>query len=492
MRPLHFLPPLTLLVYRAITHKSLTPLATITAFFTGLLHASHPSPLPFVSLCTFFLLGTGATKAKERWDRKRSETSEGSRRREEIQKTHQAVDENEGESKDEKEKTKEGPRDHIQVLANSGAASLLLLIWWCCVFHWGDAAEGDYDETRISSIRGSCFKFQAISSQSTTAFQPESINTPILFSIAATYASVTADTLSSELGVLISSWSSSQSFASPATILPSPSPRSQPPPSSSSTPTKVHLLKLLHQPRLITDPFGGPIPSGTNGGVTLAGLLSGFFGALVVGSVDSIFLCSTGHQTTMVMEISRRLGFIVLIALLGTVGSILDSLLGAMVQATVFIHVVMNDAGSKSESEIDIDSDLTNAPSQDENGMELARRRKQNPHKDSASSSSSSSSSNLPHLHLVVEEGINGRRATTNTIIAQDDKLHHHHHRKTFGEEKTPPPSPSPQPTTSRKISRKTQRIIKGRDWLDNNEVNFVMALIMALVGVGVGGLLSC
>lgn len=55
--------PVTLgMVYRAWSHKSLTPAGIIAAVFTAAAHAVHPWSLPFALLIVFFLAATKVTK----------------------------------------------------------------------------------------------------------------------------------------------------------------------------------------------------------------------------------------------------------------------------------------------------------------------------------------------------------------------------------------------------------------------------------------------
>ena len=52
------------LVYRAWSHKSLTPVGIATAFATAVVHAIHPWGVFFLLLAAFFLAGTTVTKVK--------------------------------------------------------------------------------------------------------------------------------------------------------------------------------------------------------------------------------------------------------------------------------------------------------------------------------------------------------------------------------------------------------------------------------------------
>ncbi len=62
MKPIIAVPATLALVYRAWSHKSLTPLGIFFAALTAVAHAVHPWSLPFVLLCVFFLAGTRVTK----------------------------------------------------------------------------------------------------------------------------------------------------------------------------------------------------------------------------------------------------------------------------------------------------------------------------------------------------------------------------------------------------------------------------------------------
>ena len=57
-------PLIAALVYRAWSHKSLTPVGIATAFATAVVHAIHPWGVFFVLLAAFFLAGSAATKVK--------------------------------------------------------------------------------------------------------------------------------------------------------------------------------------------------------------------------------------------------------------------------------------------------------------------------------------------------------------------------------------------------------------------------------------------
>ncbi|KAI5300202.1 ERMES complex subunit, partial [Ascosphaera pollenicola] len=138
------------LVYRAWSHRSLTPVGIFAAFLTAVAHVLHPSALPFTLLAAFFIAGTKATKVKHDIKARLTMSSGGP----------------EG---------GEGSRNHIQVLANSGVASVLSLlhVWKL----WRDGRDF------------TCIRYG----------KSDDI---LLLGIIANYAAVAADTLSSELGIL--------------------------------------------------------------------------------------------------------------------------------------------------------------------------------------------------------------------------------------------------------------------------------------------------
>jgi uncharacterized membrane protein len=65
MKAIIAVPATLALVYRAWSHKSLTPAGIVVAALTAAAHALHPWNLPFVLLVVFFLAGTRVTKVLE-------------------------------------------------------------------------------------------------------------------------------------------------------------------------------------------------------------------------------------------------------------------------------------------------------------------------------------------------------------------------------------------------------------------------------------------
>lgn len=122
----------------------------------------------------------------------------------------------------------------------------------------------------------------------------------LIIGIIANYAAVAADTFSSELGILSKA-----------------------------------------QPRLITSLGLRKVPPGTNGGVTLLGLGAGLFGSVLMVTTAMVFLptCSEASAGTLgggaPWTVEDRRGFMGYLVLCGFAGTVLDSVLGAVMQRSV-------------------------------------------------------------------------------------------------------------------------------------------------------------
>lgn len=121
----------------------------------------------------------------------------------------------------------------------------------------------------------------------------------LVIGIVANYAAVAADTFSSELGILSKS-----------------------------------------RPRLITSWNLRQVPPGTNGGVTVWGLVAGLLGSLIIvlASVALIPFCPESSSVMGVAEawaLRQRLRFVLIMTVWGALGSVLDSLLGGWFQPSV-------------------------------------------------------------------------------------------------------------------------------------------------------------
>ncbi|KAI9723972.1 MAG: hypothetical protein M1812_000690 [Candelaria pacifica] len=265
--------PATLaLVYRAWSHKSLTPLGIVAACLTATAHAIHPWSIFFGLLVVFFLAGSRIKhEEKERLTLSSSGASGG-----------------------------EGPRTHIQVLANSIVASVLITL--------------HARQLSVQTSQGDCWPWRG---------------DLLVVGIVANYAAVAADTFSSELGIL----------------------------------SKTH-------PRLITSLSLRKVPPGTNGGVTSFGILAGFLGAFIIAITSNALLpfCSsesqffgarifsgtanqTGFQGGRTWGIQEKAFWVFAVTLIGGLGSLVDSVLGALLQRSVIDvrtgKVIEGDGGMK-------------------------------------------------------------------------------------------------------------------------------------------------
>ncbi|KAI0157169.1 integral membrane protein DUF92-domain-containing protein [Hypoxylon sp. FL1284] len=256
MKAIIAVPATLALVYRAYLHKSLTPLGIFTAALTAAAHAVHPWNLPFVLLCVFFLAGTRVTKVKAYVKAGLTLSSQGSG-------------------------GGEGPRTHVQVLANSLMASFFSLLHAYQLRMRHDAVVSQ----RQVPDGSFCYSWGG---------------DLLVVGIIANYAAVCADTFSSELGIL-----------------------------SRST------------PRLITSLSLRKVPRGTNGGVTLWGLVAGLIGSTIIVSSSLLFLPMCGGDTKGRVgggdswTVGQKATFAWGLCLWGALGSVLDSFLGGWLQKSV-------------------------------------------------------------------------------------------------------------------------------------------------------------
>ncbi|PLB41717.1 DUF92 domain-containing protein [Aspergillus candidus] len=228
----------------------------------------------------------------------------------------------------------------------------------------------------------------AASGQPGRGFFAEGPRTPedlLVVGIVANYAAVAADTFSSELGILSKS-----------------------------------------NPRLITSPTLRSVPPGTNGGVTGTGLLAGVMGASIV-AVASALLLPGGSGSYNLVE---RGQWVLAMTAWGGLGSVLDSLLGGMLQASVVDKrtgkIVEGTGGEKV----------------------------------------------LVHPHSTPSGQVSGAGLTA---AASSSRL-----SKTASGKAS---SKASAPDTSAQESR---RVESGADLLDNNAVNVLMALTMSVGAMGI------
>ncbi|KAI9641965.1 hypothetical protein NHQ30_009834 [Ciborinia camelliae] len=240
--------PVTLaMVYRAGSHKSLTPAGIVAAVFTAAAHALHPWNLPFALLIIFYLIGTRVTKIKHDVKAKLTMQSNGTSGGEEA-------------------------RTHMQVLSNSAVASVLTLMHAYQIYKRGNES---------GSSKEACYTWGG---------------DLLVVGIIANYAVVAADTFSSELGILSSA-----------------------------------------HPRLITSPSLRKVPPGTNGGVTVWGLVAGLLGSLVIVTVSMVLVpfCHPNESAENGWSFLHRQRFTYALTIWGALGSVVDSFLGGWFQMSV-------------------------------------------------------------------------------------------------------------------------------------------------------------
>ncbi|KAJ5670454.1 uncharacterized protein N7477_005817 [Penicillium maclennaniae] len=339
MKPIIGLTAVAALVYRAWARKSLTPLGLIVAAISATAHALHPWSTPFLLLAVFYYGGTKATKVKH------------------DVKAHLTLSATGAEGG-------EGPRNHIQVLANSGVAMVLSIVHTMVL-------------ARLPAQ---------------TCFGHSSADV-LMVGVVANYAATAADTFSSELGILSKS-----------------------------------------SPRLITSLTLRQVPPGTNGGVTAWGLVAGLMGSFTIALTSAIFLPFCAESS-----INDRLMWTMAISFWGLMGSVLDSVLGGLLQASVVDKrsgkVVEGSGGRK----VLIHPGSTKGA----------------PTTGTPENAASEGSARLHKTEAVMNTAtLRGTRALGESVGTQAGQAHDGH---------------------------ESRRIETGHDWLDNNGVNVLMAALMSL-----------
>ncbi|RCI13041.1 hypothetical protein L249_0993 [Ophiocordyceps polyrhachis-furcata BCC 54312] len=361
--------PLTAALFlRAWRRSSLTPAGIFTAVLTAIAHAYHPWNLPFLLLAVFFLAGTRVTHIKEKVKATLTQHSNGS-------------------------SGGEGPRTHVQVLANSLIASILSILH----SYQLRSRQAAYANADVRDPVGTtCFSWGG---------------DVLVIGIIANYAAVAADTFSSELGIL------------------------------SRT-----------QPRLITSLTLRKVPRGTNGGVTIEGLVAGVVGSMIIVMVAMIFLPTCTPETAAMpgggvpWTVGQRrilMGFLIV---WGALGSLLDSVLGGLLQRSVRDvrsgKIVEGEGGNRV---------LVSESSGRAAGGSVKRAE--------AKVAALSGLGEKPETNN--ETAVDDEHDTTETHENEDK-----HRRGSFGDD-----GPS--------------RIVEsGLDLLDNNDVNFLMATTMSVGGM--------
>lgn len=205
-------------------------------------------------------------------------------------------------------------------------------------------------------------------------------------------------------------------------------------------------------PRLITSLTLRKVPRGTNGGVSLLGLAAGLFGSLVIVTAATFFLPMCSESTADLPGggrpwlMSERRQFMAAMVVWGALGSVLDSLLGGWFQSSV------KDVRSGKIVEGD-------------GGLRVLV------------SPSSEASLKRADAKAAAFSG-EGKKAVEQTgAVVVDDKAldarynpENKHRKPSFGDE------------------RPSRIVENGFDLLDNNDVNFLMAVMMSIGAMAVAG----
>ncbi|KAJ4306091.1 hypothetical protein N0V88_000887 [Collariella sp. IMI 366227] len=244
-----------------------------------------PWNLPFVLLVVFFQAGTRATRVKENVKATltvKSTSANGA----------------------------EGPRTHVQVFANSLAASIFSVMHAYQLRSRQNALLASHGDDAGSL----CFAWGG---------------DLLVIGIIANYACVAADTFSSELGIL-----------------------------------------ARRDPRLITSLTFRRVPRGTNGGVTRTGLAAGLLGSVIIVTVAMLFLpfCTDENAGRLgggdTWTLKQRRTLMLGLTIWGFLGSIVDSILGGLFQRTVKDtrtgKIVEGDGGSRVLATADVDAHRLN------------------------------------------------------------------------------------------------------------------------------------
>ncbi|MCJ1331772.1 hypothetical protein MMC10_008464 [Thelotrema lepadinum] len=320
MHPLIATPFILILLLRAATNKSLTPLGLLAAALTAIAHALHPWSVFFALLAVFYLTGNAATKIKA------------------DVKARLTLSSNSGGGG-------EGRRTHVQVFANTAVASGLILL------HAWKVGSGRA-EGRCWAWRGDLEVVGVVWFFASSFAGADGVGWGY-----SQYAAVAADTFASELGIL-----------------------------------------SRERPRLITSPTLREVPPGTNGGVTFLGILAGFLGSFVIALTSVVLLpfCPVietsmssglrpGFEGGHSWALGEKMAFVAFVTAWGGLGSLVDSILGALLQESVVDvrtgkvvegrggqKVLVTDSKSKKDDKVSSRRVETGRALLDNNGVNLA------------------------------------------------------------------------------------------------------------------------
>lgn len=187
--------------------------------------------------------------------------------------------------------SEEDPRNAIQVFANSIVASILIILYRLAKM---STSSSSYSLQEQLLVNNSNSLFETFGETFYT--EPQGKVSPLIIGIIAHYCAVSGDTWSSELGIL-----------------------------SQSPPRLITTWKIC--------------PRGTNGGVSALGLSVAFAAGAMIGLVSSLSLYivpALYSNTISVVDSARATLLLTLLcSFLGLFGSMLDSLLGALLQESI-------------------------------------------------------------------------------------------------------------------------------------------------------------
>lgn len=233
------------------------------------------------------------------------------------------------------------------------------------------------------------------------------------------------------------------------------------------------------QPRLITSPTLRKVPKGTNGGVTIWGLVAGLLGSFTVVASAMVFLPFCGSSISEMLRgnnlnsnntsgggrswtLEQIITFALGLTIWGALGSVLDSLLGGWLQQSVVDtrsgRIVEGEGGKRV---------LVHRAGQGPNSMHFKTR-------------AEIKAKMLDHegKGAIPKPADSGQDSLDGEV---DEKLD-----EKMGYGKYDPKKKPRQPSFG---DGEPSRVVEsGMALLDNNEVNFMMALTMSLGAMAIAG----
>ena len=210
------------------------------------------------------------------------------------------------------------------------------------------------------------------------------------------------------------------------------------------------------------------MPRGTNGGVTLTGLLAGVGGAFLIATLSGIMLpgCS-GLESSG--SLGERAQWILVMTIWGGIGSVVDSVLGGLVQASVVDKrsgKVVEGSGGKKVCLLSFLPIHFPLPDIDMRQVLLHP---------SSTKPTTTDNPAISTADLNTSSQLRNTEAIANTATLRGSRV-------TGTSEGTQPGRPHDDKHESRRLEN-------GQDWLDNNAVNLVMASIMSFGAMGIASL---